>query len=139
MGIVQNSKIQVRSGLQQNLPLLACGEIGWAIDSQRLFIGNGNVSAGAPYAGNTEIITVASAPNNPSYIPVAGGFQQAPDGNITTFTTNGNVAILPNTAIVWNNTPLMPGVGFTISGINVTYASAPNRNASLYWQGWIPA
>lgn len=58
---MQNSKIKVRSGLQQNLPQLDQGEFGWAIDSQRLFIGNGNVSNGAPYAGNTEILTAASA------------------------------------------------------------------------------
>lgn len=60
MPITQNSKIQVRSGLQENLPQLAQGEFGWAIDSQRLFIGNGNVSNGAPFVGNTEVLTTAS-------------------------------------------------------------------------------
>ena len=139
VGIVQNSRVQVRTGLQQNLPLLCQGEIGFAVDTQRLFIGNGNVNSGAPFAGNTEIITVASIPNNPSYLPVSGGFQQSPNGNLTTFTTTGNVAILPATAIVWNNYPLIPGIGFTISGINVTFATAPTANANLFWQGFTPA
>jgi len=136
MGIKQNSRVQARSGLQQNLPTLCKGELGWAVDSQRLFIGNGNISDGAPFQGNTEIITVASVTSNPSYIPVSGGFQQTPNGTLTTFTTTGNVSIIPATAIVWNNSPLIRGVGFTISGINVTYSTAPASNSALYWQGF---
>lgn len=69
MPIKQTSKIQVRSGLQQNLPQLAKGELGWAVDSQRLFIGNGNVSDGAPFVGNTEIITVVSDALLPIQVP----------------------------------------------------------------------
>jgi len=57
--VTQNSKIQVRSGLKQNLPLLSQGEFGWCVDSLELFIGNGNVQSGAPYQGNTEIATIA--------------------------------------------------------------------------------
>jgi hypothetical protein len=60
MPIKQTSKVQVRSGLQQNLPLLAKGELGWAVDTQRLYIGNGNVSDGAPFVGNTEILTTVA-------------------------------------------------------------------------------
>ena len=60
MAVVQISKIQVRRG-QKNagsgLPQLASGEIGWAIDTQQLYIGNGAVSEGAPAVGNTEILT----------------------------------------------------------------------------------
>ena len=60
MAVVQISKIQHRRGRINSgsgLPQLASGEIGWAIDSQELFIGNGSVSEGAPYVGNTKIIT----------------------------------------------------------------------------------
>ena len=39
------------------MPQLASGEIGWAIDTQELYIGNGAVSEGAPAVGNTEILT----------------------------------------------------------------------------------
>jgi Major tropism determinant N-terminal domain len=69
MPIKQISKVLVRSGLQQNLPQLAKGELGWAVDTQRLFIGNGNVSDGAPFAGNTEIITVVSDALLPVQVP----------------------------------------------------------------------
>lgn len=39
------------------MPQLASGEIGWAIDEQELYIGNGAVSEGAPAVGNTQILT----------------------------------------------------------------------------------
>jgi len=59
MAVIQISRIQVRRGQigQDAMPQLASGEIGWAIDQQQLFIGNGAVSEGAPAVGNTEIIT----------------------------------------------------------------------------------
>jgi hypothetical protein len=57
MAVIQISKIQVRRGLQENLPQLASGELGWSVDEQRLFIGNGTLTEGAPEVGNTEIIT----------------------------------------------------------------------------------
>lgn len=60
MAVVQISKIQHRrgrAGAGTGLPQLASGEIGWAIDTQELFIGNGAVAEGAPYVGNTKIIT----------------------------------------------------------------------------------
>jgi len=57
MAIVQISRITNRKGLTENLPQLAGAELGWAIDSRRLFIGNGTLQEGAPVIGNTEILT----------------------------------------------------------------------------------
>jgi hypothetical protein len=57
MAIVQVSRITNRKGLTENLPQLAGAELGWAIDSRRLFIGNGTLQEGAPTIGNTEILT----------------------------------------------------------------------------------
>lgn len=57
MAIVQISQITNRKGLQENLPQLAGAELGWAVDSRRLFIGNGTLEEGAPIIGNTEILT----------------------------------------------------------------------------------
>jgi len=60
VAVVQISKIQVRRG-QKNvgtgLPQLASGELGWAIDTRELYIGNGAVSEGAPAVGNTKVLT----------------------------------------------------------------------------------
>lgn len=57
MAIVQISQITNRKGLIENLPQLAGAELGWAIDSRQLFIGNGTLQEGAPVIGNTEILT----------------------------------------------------------------------------------
>ena len=61
MPIVQISRIQHRRGLKTDLPQLAAGELGWVVDEQKLFIGNGTVADGAPAVGNTEIMTSGSS------------------------------------------------------------------------------
>lgn len=58
MAVVQISKVQVRRGLQQDLPQLSGGEFGWSMDAQRLFIGNGGTGEGAPEEGITELLTL---------------------------------------------------------------------------------
>lgn len=57
MAILQISRIQVRRGLQEDLPQLASAELGWALDTRRLYIGNGTLEEGAPTLGNTELLT----------------------------------------------------------------------------------
>ena len=60
MAIVQISRIQNRRGREltdTGIPQLAGGEIGWAVDTQKMYIGNGSVAEGAPAVGNTEILT----------------------------------------------------------------------------------
>ena len=61
MPIVQISRIQHRRGKRTDLPQLAAGELGWVVDEQKLFIGNGTVADGAPAVGNTEIVTSGSS------------------------------------------------------------------------------
>ena len=60
MAVVQISRIQIRRGQKNQgsgLPQLASGELGWAIDTRELYIGNGAVSEGAPAVGNTKVLT----------------------------------------------------------------------------------
>ena len=60
MAIVSISRIQIRRGRKgqgSGLPQLAGGELGWAVDTQELFIGNGAVSEGAPAVGNSKVLT----------------------------------------------------------------------------------
>jgi hypothetical protein len=61
MAVITVSKIQVRSGLQEDLPALDTGEFGWCVDSQRLFVGKGTLAEGAPVTGVTEILTEYSS------------------------------------------------------------------------------
>jgi len=60
MAVTQISKITVRRGKRANLPQLSYGEIGWAVDTRQLFIGNGSLTDGASVEGNTEILTELS-------------------------------------------------------------------------------
>lgn len=60
MAVVQISKIQIRRGQKNSnsgVPQLSSAELAWAVDSQELYIGNGSVQEGAPYVGNTKILT----------------------------------------------------------------------------------
>ena len=60
MAVVQISRIQVRRGKKNSgsgLPQLASGELGWAVDTQEMYVGNGAVSEGSPAVGNSKILT----------------------------------------------------------------------------------
>jgi hypothetical protein len=66
MAVIEIAKIQIRRGqeLQTGKPLtLDSGEFGWAVDTQKLYIGNGTVDEGAPATGITEIYTEHSISN----------------------------------------------------------------------------
>jgi hypothetical protein len=62
MAVIQISKIQVRRGVQEELPQLSAGELGYSTDQRRLWIGNGVLGSPdyAPEIGNTEILTIYS-------------------------------------------------------------------------------
>ena len=83
MAVVQISRIQIRRGKKNSgtgLPQLASGEIAWAIDTQELYIGNGAVSEGSPYVGNTKVLT-----EHDSLLDLAGQYQyRKQDANIIT-------------------------------------------------------
>ena len=83
MPIVQISRIQHRRGKRTDLPQLAAGELGWVIDEQRLYIGNGTVADGAPAVGNTEIITSGSSAFTTALSHTYKGYQ----GDSTPITT----------------------------------------------------
>ncbi len=59
MAVIQISRIQQRRGQKPatGIPQLSSAELAWAVDTQELFIGNGSVAEGAPYVGNTKILT----------------------------------------------------------------------------------
>jgi hypothetical protein len=57
MAVTQISRIQHRRGLEQDLPQLTSAELGWSLDTRRLYIGNGTLDEGAPLEGVTRILT----------------------------------------------------------------------------------
>lgn len=57
MAVIQISRIQQRRGLEADLPSLSSAELGWSVDTRKLYIGNGTTEEGAPSLGKTEILT----------------------------------------------------------------------------------
>ena len=116
MAVIQISKIQVRRGLQENLPQLGSGEMGWSIDERRLFIGNGTLSEGAPEIGNTEILTIyspigaalaniATIESNITILQSEVAALQANAGTtIYTVSLADNTATATNTAVIFGST-----------------------------------
>ena len=84
MAVTQISKIQIRRGLQEDLPQLASAEMGWSIDERRLFIGNGTLAEGAPSTGVTEILTTQSIYTELNLITVLQGNVANIEAEITT-------------------------------------------------------
>jgi len=77
VAVVQISKIQVRRGQKNSnsgIPQLSSAEFAWAVDSQELFIGNGSVLEGAPYVGNTKVLT-----EHDNILELASSYQFASD------------------------------------------------------------
>ena len=120
MAVIQISQIQVRSGLQQDLPQLATGEFGWSIDTQRLFIGKGTLAEGAPETGVTEILTEYSI----GLINVSVYALQANVANLaanvatlTSLVANISSAITANITFSDNQTSIA-NTALTISSLN---------------------
>lgn len=90
MPIVQISRIQHRRGRATDLPQLAAGELGWVIDEQRLYIGNGTVADGAPAVGNTEILTANSTSFSDAVAYVYKGYL----GEATPITTGDGIDLV---------------------------------------------
>jgi hypothetical protein len=88
VAVVQISRIQLRRGRKNTasgLPQLASGELGWAIDTQELYIGNGSVAEGAPQVGNTKILTdqddLFEIAKDYTYKEGTGAVQTGPDSS----------------------------------------------------------
>lgn len=131
MAIVSISKIQHRRGLQQDLPQLASAELGWSLDQQKLYIGNGILSEGSPRLGNTEILTEHSdilrlaesytyLNEDAGYTPTTGGrnnkFNAVAYGNGTYVIVGTNGSILKSAdGVSWS--PVYGGTTNTLNDI----------------------
>lgn len=65
MAVIEIAKIQIRRGRAnvEGIPQFDSAEMGWALDTQQLYIGNGSLSEGAPIEGNTRVLTERDLPN----------------------------------------------------------------------------
>ena len=131
MAIVQISQITNRKGLQENLPQLAGAELGWSVDTRRLYIGNGTLEEGAPEIGNTEILTEYSdLIPQPTVVELLDNIA-SPD---TIFTVNLNTtkAFSVNYTIIRDTayrTGTLTVAGGSVSG-NISYNDSFVENAT---------
>ena len=132
MAIVSISRIQHRRGLQEDLPTLSSAELGWSIDQQKLYIGNGTIGEGAPKLGNTEILTeysdvltLAKTYNfknqDAGYNPTTGGRTSKFNGiafngvNLYVAVGNNGSVLTSSDATTWS--PVYANTDKTLNGI----------------------
>lgn len=120
MSIVQISKIQQRRGLEQDLPNLDSAEMGWSIDTRKLYIGNGTLAEGAPTEGKTEILTEYSILD----------FTTGLVGNVTAL--QSNVAILQSNVVVIDSQIQALQAGTTTSNVSILPSSSSGTIAPIY-------
>lgn len=102
MAIVQISQIKHRHGVQSDLPQLATAELGWSVDTRKLYIGNGTLAEGAPEIGNTEVLTEYS--NLPGVTVYTQGISSGSTANLTYgIATENQPAIYIQYAVTRNN------------------------------------
>lgn len=125
MAVIQISRIQHRRGLESDLPNLASAELGWSVDTRKLYIGNGTTEEGAPSLGRTEILTQYSILD----------FESSFTANIATLQGNvvvleGNIVALDNRVTVLENavtnTTTVALLGSVVSPATITNTSANN-------------
>jgi hypothetical protein len=129
MAVVQISKIQIRRGLQEDLPQLASAELGWSIDERRLFIGNGTLAEGAPTTGRTEILTAQSIFSELAAITVLQGNVANIEADVTTI--HSDIASLQANGAVGSTTlyddVTSGNIGMVASPTIMSYAITRNN------------
>jgi hypothetical protein len=123
MAVVQISKIQLRRGLQENLPQLASAEMGWSVDERRLFIGNGTLEEGAPSTGVTEVLTTQSIYTELALIQVLQGNIANLEANVTTI--QSDITSLQSNAAV--QTMNMVDNTITAANTSITLSSLASK------------
>jgi hypothetical protein len=123
VAIVQISRITNRKGLQEDLPQpLAGAELGWAIDSRQLFIGNGELAEGAPVIGNTEILTefsdILGLATVYTYQGAAGGYTVQTGPSVGTPVSQSLQSRLDSYAVVTDFGAIGDGVTDCTAAIN---------------------
>jgi hypothetical protein len=121
MAVVQISKIQIRRGLQENLPQLASAELAWSVDERRLYIGNGTLAEGAPTVGVTEILTAQTIIAELDSITVLQGNVANLEANVTTIQSEitslqSNAAV--QTMTMTDNTVIAANTSITLSSLS---------------------
>ena len=130
MAVVQISKIQIRRGLQEDLPQLASAELAWSVDARKLYIGNGTLAEGAPTVGVTEILTAQSIFTELALISILQGNVANIESDITSIqsdVTNLQLLTNVNSLTLANNTTANIGIVDTPTILSYSILRNSNR------------
>lgn len=145
MAITQTSKIQIRTGNLSDLPQLAVGELAYATDANRLFIGNDSTSSFL-VPTNTEILTVfsdvpASGSNGDVLFnnsgTIGGESSVGSNSNVSLFKydylggSDGNGLLTVNNIKIINNSNLGSISNVTITGGSAGQVLSTDGSGSL--------
>jgi hypothetical protein len=86
------------------------------------------------YPNGTQVVYPDQFVGSSSGAPVP--FSQVPTGTIDGTNRVFSISKTLSQATVWLNIPLIPGLGFTLVGTVLTYATAPQPGDSLFVQGF---
>jgi hypothetical protein len=136
MAIIQISKIQVRSGNLVDLPQLDDGELGWATDNRRLFVGR----TGSNIA--TENVEVLTSYSNISFSQINGSnggnfnINNAQNGQLLTYVASTNTwENYSNGSTQLNGGKLKLGAvgNLSITGGAIGYVLETDGTGNLSW------
>ena len=133
MAIVQISKIIHRTGANTDLPQLDTGEIGFASDEQKIYIGNDPLLHPVPEGQTTTQVELLTEVSNVDFSRVTGSGNVVFD--VTTLRTgqiivaNGNAVATPNSFVNWKGNALGTGSNIKLqlgnaSNISITGGSS---------------
>ena len=127
MAIVQISKIIHRTGANTDLPQLDTGEIGFASDEQKIYIGNDPLLHPIPDGQTTTQVELLTEVSNIDFSKVTGSGNVV--FNVTTLHTgqiivaNGNAVATPNSFVNWKGNALGTGSNIKLQLGNVANIS----------------
>lgn len=107
-----------------NFPLIP--EVGYTVSGSTVTFTN------PPATTDTLFFQCLLITATPINTPSAGTLTGTQDGTNKVFTIP--VTPYPNTLLVWDNYPLVNGVGYTISGNTITFTTAPATTDNLFFQ-----
>jgi hypothetical protein len=134
MAIVQISKIIHRTGANTDLPQLDAGEIGFASDEQKVYIGNDPLLHPIPDGQTTTQVELLTEVSNIDFSKVTGSGNVV--FNVTTLHTgqlivaNGNAVATPNSFINWKGNALGTGSNIKLQLGNVANISITGGSAT---------